>query len=319
MARGYKLRVLLWSVFIQVLLPILVMFGCGWLLDRRCHLHLDTLVKLNIHLFVPAFIFHEVVGSKLDAALAARVFGFTLSIILAMLVISAVVGQMLGYQREETRALQLGTMFYNSGNYGIPLMALAYPAVGPGLQVFIILAQNISTFTIGLLLASSARVRGWRAVLPMLRQLSLWAVTAGLLVRTFDWPVKEVRWLWVPLEYFTHALVGLALVTLGAQMSKVTVRPNFTRIGWAVGLRLLGGPLLACALVGVFGFRGETARIMILSAAFPTAVNTALIAHEFKADAQFAASAVFYSTLASMLTVTLLIAALRLPQVATFF
>jgi predicted permease len=153
----------------------------------------------------------------------------------------------------------------------------------------------------------------------MLRQLSLWAVTAGLLVRTFDLPVKEVRWLWVPLEYFTQALVGLALVTLGAQMSKVTVQPNFTRIGWAVGLRLLGGPLLACGLVGVFGFRGETARIMILSAAFPTAVNTALIAHEFKADAQFAASAVFYSTLASMLTVTLLIAALRLPQVATFF
>ncbi len=295
------------------------MFGCGWLLDRKCRLDIDTLVKLNIHLFVPAFIFHEIVNSRLDAATAGRVFGFTFAIILAMLVIGALVGQFLGLQRDETRALQLGAMFYNSGNYGIPLMSLAYPATGPALQVFIILAQNIGTFTIGLLLASSSRTRGWRALVPMLRQLSLWAVASALIVRAFGWPVQQVRWLWVPLEYFTQALVGLALVTLGAQMSKASVRQNFTRIGWAVGLRLIGGPILACALIGLFGFRGETARIMILSSAFPTAVNTALIAHEFKADAHFAAATVFYSTLASMFTVTLLVAALRLPWVATIF
>lgn len=310
---------LLWSVFTQVLLPILVMFGCGWVLDRRCQLDLGTLVKLNIHLLVPAFIFHEVVNSHLDSGLATRVFGFTFAIILAMLVLGAVIGRMLGYQREQTRALQLGSMFYNSGNYGIPLMSLAYPENGPALQVFIILAQNISTFTIGLLLASSVRAQGWRAVVPMLRQLSLWAVATAFAVRASGWKIQEVRWLWVPLEYFSHAIVGVALVTLGVQMSKVTARQDFSRIGWAVALRLLGGPLLACVLVGVFGFQGETARILILSAAFPTAVNAALIAHEFKADAQFAAAAVFYSTLASMITVTLLIALLRLPQIAAIF
>ena len=52
--------------------------------------------------------------------------------------------------------------------------------------------------------------------------------------------------------------------------------------------------------------------MMILSSAFPTAVNTALLAHEFRADANFAAAVVFYSTLGSMFTVTALVAALRL-------
>ncbi len=37
--------VLLAHVFTQVLLPILVMFGCGWLLDRRARLDLGTLMK----------------------------------------------------------------------------------------------------------------------------------------------------------------------------------------------------------------------------------------------------------------------------------
>jgi hypothetical protein len=303
---------LLWDVFTQVLLPILAMIAVGWLLDRRCRLDLSTLVKLNIYLFVPAFIFHEVVSSHLPAAIAARAMMFTFCIIGAMCALSALAGRLLRYSHEETRALQLATMFYNSGNYGVPLMTLAFPGTGPLLQVFIVLAQNVSTFTIGLLLAASAQHRGWRAVLPMLRQVSLWAVATALLVRAFGVPVMEWRWLWVPVTYFHHALVGVALVTLGAQLSQTSAIQSLPRLTWALGLRLLCGPLIACALVPVFGFRGETAEIMILSAGFPTAVNTALIAHEFKADAQFAAAAVFYSTLLSMGTVTLLIAALRL-------
>lgn len=310
---------LLWSVFVQVLLPILVMFGAGWLLDRRARLNLDTLVALNIRLIIPAFIFHTIVNSPIDAVLAGRVFTFSLTIILAMLALGALVGRALRYRREETRALQLGTMFYNSGNFGIPLMALAYPGTGPLLQVFIVLAQNVATFTIGLMVASSAHVRGWRTVLPMLRQLSVWSVAAALLVRTFDIPVKDVRWFWVPIEYFATAYIGLALVTLGAQMSKVIAHRSFARLGWAVGLRLLGGPALACALVGVWGFHGETACIMILSASFPTAVNSALIAHEFKADSEFAAAAVFYTTLVSMFTVTVVITLLRMPEVIAMF
>jgi predicted permease len=295
------------------------MFGAGWLLDRLCQLDLRTLVKLNICATIPAFLFHTIVASPLNAVLAGRVFVFSLTVILAMLVISAVIGNLRGFRREETRALQLGAMFYNSGNYGIPLMSLAYPGTGPLLQIFIVLAQNIGMFTIGLLLASSARVTGWRAALPMLRQPSLWAVAAAIITRSCAWPVQKIHWLWKPLEYFSTAYVCIALVTLGVQMSKVSERKNLTRIGWAIGLRLLGGPLLACALVGAFGFHGEIAHIMILSASFPTAANTALVAHEFKADSDFAAATVFYSTLASMITVTAVVTLLRLPAVATIF
>jgi predicted permease len=263
--------VLLWNVFSQVLLPILVMIGCGWLLDRRSGVDLQTMVRLNLYLFVPAFIFYEVASSRLTGELIVRIVLFTLAIVASMGVLSLLLGRFLGYRREETRALQLATMFYNSGNYGVPLMALAYPATGPLLQAFVVVTQNVSTFTIGLFLASSARRSGWRALLPMLRQVSLWAVFSALLVRTFGIPVQSWKWLWVPLEYFHGALVGIALVTLGVQLSKATVRPGFARLSWALGLRLLGGPLIAAALVPLFGFTGEVAAVMILSTSFPTA------------------------------------------------
>jgi malate permease and related proteins len=203
--------------------------------------------------------------------------------------------------------MQMAAMFYNSANYGIPLMTLAFPQVGAVFQVFIVLVQNLTTFTVGLFLANSAHRSGWRALLPMLRQASIWAIIAAIAVRLAHVPVQQWRWLWVPLGYFSDGLVAMALITLGVQLSKTEHRQPLGRISWALALRLLIG----WALVPLFGFTGEIARIMIVSTSFPTAVNTALLAHEFKADAHFAAAAVFYSTMASMFTVTLLVALVR--------
>jgi hypothetical protein len=310
---------LLWKVFSQVLLPILILVSFGWLLDRRARLDLSTLIKLNISVLVPAFIFREVVMSSLGAGFALRVMAFTATIQLGMFLLSALVAELSGYERKQARALQLATMFYNSGNYGVPLMMLAFPATGPLLQVFVVLTQNICTFTVGIFLSAPATGTGWRVFLPMLRQISLWAVVFALAVRYWEVPVAEWRWLWVPVEYLHHALVGVALVTLGAQLSQTQVQQNVGRLSWALGLRLLAGPVLAALLCRWFGFHGEEALVLILSAAFPTAVNIALLAHEFQADPQFAAAVVFYSTLASMVTVTCLIAVLRVPEVLAFF
>jgi predicted permease len=311
--------VLLLEVFTQVLLPILAMFACGWLLDRKFNIDLPTVVKLNMNVFIPAFIFVKLVEADIEGGLAWRVAMFTVCISGGLFLVGAVVGKLMRYSALQTRALQIASMFYNSANYGIPLMALAFPGRAEVLQVFVILVQNIGNFTVGVFLASSARHRGWKAALPALRQFSIYAVMAALLVRGFDIPVQGWRWLWVPLNYFADGLVGVALITLGIQLSKTEHSHPISQIGWSLGLRLLGGPVLAAALVPLFGFRGEVALIMILSASFPTAVNTALVAHEMGADHHFAAATVFWSTVFSMITVTLLIVLLKLPAVVALF
>jgi malate permease and related proteins len=143
----------------------------------------------------------------------------------------------------------------------------------------------------------------------------VWSVTIALTIRGIFGPVEPdvagMRWLWVPLKYFHDGLVAVALVTLGVQLSKTKATAALPRLGPALALRLLGGPLIAWAISPLFAFEGELARTMILSASFPTAVNTALIAHEFKADTEYAAGAVFWSTLVSMITVTVLISVLK--------
>ncbi|HAQ99900.1 MAG TPA: hypothetical protein DCR61_11155, partial [Verrucomicrobiales bacterium] len=53
-------------LFRDVCLPIVVLFGTGWALDRKFKFDLQTLVRLNIYLFVPAFIFVKVTEAQLD-------------------------------------------------------------------------------------------------------------------------------------------------------------------------------------------------------------------------------------------------------------
>jgi predicted permease len=314
MVRG---TVLVLDVFTQVLLPILLMFGAGWALDRRWKLDLATVVKLNINIFVPCFIFYELTTKEVKGRDAWMAIGYTMSVVAVLFVIAGLVGKWRRYSLAQTRSMQIAGVFYNSANYGIPLMHLAYPGPAEALQVFIVLVQNIGNFTVGIFLVSSAKNRGWRAALPMLRQVSVWAVMIALLVRGLHGPVNPdlsgaMRWLWVPMKYFHDGLVAVALITLGVQLSKTAARATLPRLGWALTLRLIVSPFVGWGMAVLFGFHGELLKTMILSTAFPTAVNTALIAHEFKADTEYATGAVFWSTLFSMVTVTALIVVLKL-------
>ncbi|MEI9896814.1 MAG: hypothetical protein WDN28_23900 [Chthoniobacter sp.] len=233
----------LWSVFTHVLLPILVIVGFGWLIDRRSRLDLSTLVKLNIYLFVPAFIFVHVVGSNLSGGAAARIMGFTACIIASMFLLSALVGRGLGYEpghnaRPATGhdVLQLGQLRQSrSWRWLIRRRGRSCKSSSSS-------RRTSAPFTVGLALAAATHRSGWRLALPMLRQISLWAVLSAVTVRFFHLPVQEVRWLWVPLQYLSEGLVAFALITLGVQLSQTRARQNLSRLGWALGLRLLVGP-----------------------------------------------------------------------------
>jgi predicted permease len=116
----------------------------------------------------------------------------------------------------------------------------------------------------------------------------------------------------MPFDLIQSGLIGFALVTLGVQMSQTTPAPFRAPLWSAILLRLVISPALAVLLVMAFGFSREVSAALILAAAAPTAVNTALLAHEFGGDVSFSTSAVYYSTLFSLITTPALVYALKL-------
>jgi predicted permease len=303
------------KLFLNVCAPIFLIVGTGWLLDRKFKLHLETLVKLNIYLMVPAFIFTHVVSTELAGGEAMRIVAFTLCIIAAMFIGSWIASKFFRMPEKQRQSLSLATMFYNCGNYGLPLVTLAFGPKAAAVQIYVLATMNVSTYTIGLFLAQShgESVRSHRkALMKVLRQPTLYALLLAVLCNSFAIPVKTITWLWAPLDLIQAGLIGFALVTLGVQMSQTKPAPFRAPLWSAILLRLCIAPLIAWPLTLAFGFSKEASASLILAAAAPTAVNTALLAHEFGGDISFSTSAVYYTTAISLFTTTVLVYILTL-------
>lgn len=303
------------DLFLNVCAPIFIVVGLGWVLDRKFRLHLESLVKLNIYLLVPAFIFAHVVSTELPGGEAVRIVAFTAGTIALMFVCSVVASRLLKLEPQKRQALSLATMFYNCGNYGLPLVTLAFGREGAAVQVFVLATMNVSVFTVGLFLAQERGEKPgahWRALNAVLRQPTIYALFTGLACRGLGWDMQKIIWLWQPVDLLSSALVGFALLTLGVQMSQTKPAPFRAPLWAAIGIRLVLGPLLALGLVKLMGFPPAVSASLILAAGAPTAVNTALLAHEFGGDVSYATSAVYYTTILSLLTTTVSVMLLKM-------
>ena len=196
-------------------------------------------------------------------------------------------------------------MFYNSGNYGIPVAQLAFPGMALPLQVqaAIVMMQNIANFTIGLALVAGGRGGRKRdTLLEVFKLPMIYVLVAAWGMRALQIaPPAPIN---TALHWLERGLVPIAVVTLGAQMAALKAPRISFALGFSLGMRLVFAPILGFATVYLLGIRGDLAQALVISTSFPTAVNSALLALEYDNEPEFAAAAVFYSTLLSSATVS---------------
>jgi predicted permease len=309
-------------VFYTIVLPVLLVAAIGFLLQRRLGLDMPTLTRLNFYFVIPCLVYVSLVSSRITPGRAFTVVLFNLATMAAMMALTYVVAVVRRVPLKRRSALVMTTIFHNSGNYGLPLQRLAFrgtdyaPQAEP-LQIFVMLTQNFIGFTIGILLAASGgKERHWKdKLLHVAKFPPLYALAAGLITiqirRLLGSGAAEaagaLRPFWDVLEYIKSAFYAVALCTLGAQLATIRRGGADYPVRLSVLLRLLVGPAIGLALIYAFGLRGYLAQLLLISCATPTAVNCMLMCLEFDNHPDFAAKAVFYSTLLSPVTVTLTI------------
>jgi predicted permease len=312
----------LWHILYFVVLPMLLLAGMGYLLQRRLGLDMATLTRLNFYFIIPVMVYHAVVTSTVSVASAGVIILFT-AIMLALNAGATLLAAALRrVPREYRNAMLMTTMFNNSGNYALPLQELAFgPTVGPvgmSLQVFVMIVQNFTSFTIGILLAAggSSRPRHWKHnLLAMAKFPPVYALALAVLtVQARSWlgdaapaVADALAPFWKAIQYIRDAFIGLALATLGAQLAAVRKCSGSYPISMSVMLRLVAAPALGLGLIFALDLHGFIAQVLLISTATPTAVNCMLLCLEFDNHPDFAARAVFYSTLLSPVTVTMVI------------
>jgi predicted permease len=302
------------GIFRDNLLPVFCLMGLGYLVQVRLGLDMRTLVRLNLWIFVPALVIDRLSHARLPAGDLWRVVGFTLAVQAASFLACRGWARARHYSVGLAGAFTCAVIFYNSGNFGLPVMELVFGKGSPAvaLQTIVLVVQNTTTFGLGQLIIRGPHI-GWRrALVEYLKMPFLYAIALGLVLQRTGWqlPAPLAR----PIATAGDGLIPVALVTLGAQLGSITWHGSKRPVAAATLLRLVGGPLIAFCLLKLLGWHGLLAQQLLISAAVPSAINAALLAIEFDSEPDFAAQTVFVTTLLCALTVAVTILCAR-----TFF
>ena len=297
---------IIWTIIV----PIFIIIGIGALLDRFFDIDLPTLSKLNFYIFVPALIFIKILDSTLSVKEMSNIVLFSVTLVFVLFVLSIFVFKLKPYRDRQT-ILSMGTFFFNSGNFGIPFVVLAFGNRHISTIAMILMVQNFLTFTLGIWLLEKDG-EGTGPVKIMVRFLKVPAILSiilALILRSLD--LELIATLKVPLNYLGNGLIPIALLTLGVQLARARLGSNLVPLSGSVLMRLVISPLVAWALIPIFGITGELATVLIVTAGLPVAVNTYILAAEYGKDEELASQQVFWTTLLSTLTLAILIAVFR--------
>ena len=152
---------------------------------------------------------------------------------------------------------------FNSGNYGIPLIELAFSSnpITTASQLFIVLIQSITGSTLGVFHVSAGSSSAKQALKNVAKMPTLYAIALVFIVKALHVSIPDP--LMIPLDYITNAFICLALITLGIQLAEVRIGHQFKHVLVATFIRVLIAPLLGFGLVlllGIHGILGSGAR-----------------------------------------------------------
>lgn len=308
------------TLFVDVILPVLIVIGIGALLERCFALSVATLTKLIIYVLTPAFLFVHLFDSTLSWSEVLGILGLALLPLLVLAPPYALALRRAGIPGKTLGAMLLGGLVYNAGNVGVPVTRFFYEAHGtpfegmrePGdglaVQSLIMMASSLTTWVFGYGVLTLARGDGLRGLLGFFRLPIVPAITLAFLLR--ETGIALPHPIDAPLRLLASATVPVMLLALGAQLMKSrSFRPKPGVLLPMLSVKVLILPLVTGVLAWLCGFWPWPGAQLVIAAAAPTAINTLNLNVELDADPDTAAAAVFWSTILAAVTMTATMAA----------
>lgn len=305
------------SAVVEIVVPVFALILCGWGFARGGLLPPGGARAVGVFVFnlaIPALLFRAMARGlppfgEAGGLLAAYYGGVALIYLTAELL-----GRRLFRIGAAERAVMgMSAGFSNVAVIGLPLVALAYGHDGLIPAVLIIACHSPTLITTTTILVEAATGRGeggLRVALAtfgsLLRNPIVVGVLAGIVWGGVGLGIPG------PLQRFLDLLAGAAppaaLFALGASLVEFRIRGALRESLLVVALKLVALPLLVWILAAfVFDVRPLWTAVAVLSAALPTGANAFLLAQRYDVYVQRSATIVLVSTVASIVTLSLLL------------
>ncbi|ADU31605.1 AEC family transporter [Evansella cellulosilytica] len=297
------------NIFTSVVLPVLLVFLLGFVVQKWKKVEIKPISTVAIYLMVPALVFRTFYTAELNIQYVYMII-FALVLLFSLILINKVYCRLMKYPVELESGLILSTAFKNAGNYGAPIILFAYGEVGFAFAVSYMVLQSIIMNVFGVYYASKGSAGMKSSVMAVLHMPATYAVLLALLLRYV--PFQLPGNLFLTIDIIAEATIPTVMIILGMQLAKIKLGQfQWGHISYAVTVRLFISPLIAFFITLVLPMDPLLAKVLIVSAAMPSAATIVMYAIEFNAKPKLVSSVTLISTLLSILTITILLLLLQ--------
>ncbi|MEN3930475.1 AEC family transporter [Microvirga sp. W0021] len=294
---------------LMVILPVFSVYALGYFGYHYLKPDIAGLARLSVYLMLPFLCFdmfyrHELSFSDIYLII------YTVILTYILIAIIYVLARLLKYNTKDGSALILSSVFMNSGNYGIPVVLLAFGEEGRPIVIFLTVFHGVLQATIGIYYAAKGGGAGSVGIkaplLAVVRMPVIHAIVLGFLFQKLGIHISEN--FMVCIEMVGNASIPTAMIVLGMQLATISLKHvDLLKTAIAVTLKLLISPVLAYLLVFFMPVDPLIKKVFVLTAGMPTAANTTILALQFDTDAKFVSAVTFITTLLSLVTVSALL------------
>src|SRR5690625_3592185 len=195
------------TILRDIILPVFVIMTFGFILQKKFSLDVQTLARINIYYVVPAFIFVRLYSTEIALDLFVKVLFFIGIFVFILYILSRTIGRLMGHDSRKNVTFTNSVIFYNSGNYAVPVNDLVFRGdpFAMSIQVIVLMFQNMFIFSYGIFSLQSIHTGKLRAAIAYFKMPVMYAMLGRLLLGAFDIGIPNFNW--VPANYIADTMI----------------------------------------------------------------------------------------------------------------
>lgn len=293
------------DIFIQVVFPVLLVFFIGYLVQKWKKVDIKPISTVAIYIMTPCLVFRTFYSAEIDLQYFYMVV-VAFILLFALIIVNKIYVTIKKHNASTESALILSTAFMNSGNYGAPIILFAYGEAGFAYAVSFMILQAIIMNFFGVYYAARGGAGILHAVKTIFQMPATYAVIVALVMKylNIDLPSN----IFMTIDIISAAAIPTVMIILGMQLALIKWG-NFEwgNISYGLFVRLIISPIIAYAITLVLPLDPLLAKVVIVSAAMPSAATIVMYAVQFNAKPKLVSSITLITTLVSIFTITILL------------
>lgn len=291
-----------------IVLPAFLIFTTGFIGQKALKFDIKSISKLSLYLLLPFLTFDTFYTNQLNADYF-YMFVFTVLLTVMLVGFTFLTGKLLKVDRPHMSALQLGSIFPNSGNYGAPVALFAFGALAFDYAIIIMVIHAFLINSLGIFLASlggenSSGLKG--ALIRLIRMPVMYGAILGIIFQIANIPLPST--IIDGISMVGSASIPVVMLILGMQLAEIKPQKfNIKYVSSITLLRMVVSPLLAVALVQIMPVSELIKQVFILLAAMPVAANTTMLAVQFDCKPDLISFTTLVTTLLSLISIPFVI------------